>query len=293
MRRKGIIWVTLVFTLALALSSGIALAQGQGNGNGRNAEDDDDDDRSPISVGYAIVTPAASSTSGLVVFETFGRNRGEETTQAGVVPPNLTTDAVVFVNSDGRLSRNLGVSITNPNPTDATNIVLTLRDDNGRQIGQKTVSVKSHFQQSQFVTELFRDQPNVPRDLSGTLRIQSTLPLSVIGLRFRGENFSTIPITSLAPVVPVPVPVYSTGIGGPGAVLLPQFAVNGGWSTEIILMNPGSSPLTVRVDLFKQDGTPMVVRMNRQSSSSFANITVPANGIFVLAPRNSANESKF
>src|SRR5579864_4966567 len=75
---------------------------------------DDHDDKAPIQTGYGVITPVAATTSGttagLVVFGTFGLRGGGGgggTSQAGVLPPNLTSNAVLFVNSDGRLSKNL------------------------------------------------------------------------------------------------------------------------------------------------------------------------------------------
>jgi hypothetical protein len=92
---------------------------------------------------------------------------------------------------------------------------------------------------------------------------------------------------------PTPVPQIGTGIGGMGAVLLPQFVAGGGWATEIVITNLGPDSLTIRVDLFKPDGTSRVVRLNGQSANSFSNLTVPARGVLVLAPRDSAGNSRF
>src|SRR5262249_48325876 len=80
------------------------------------AEDHDDHDNGPVQCGYAVVTPNGGA-AGVVVFETFGERSfgADATTQAGVLPPDLTTDAVLFVDASGRLSKNLGVAIVNPN----------------------------------------------------------------------------------------------------------------------------------------------------------------------------------
>src|SRR5213594_204348 len=135
----------LTISILVLFSAAVALAQ-KPFGQGRE-DRDDHDDKAPIQSGYAVVTPVAATTSGtaivlnttkietitglaastsgtttgLVVFETFGM-RGEGilgTTQAGVLPPDLTTNAMMFVDSEGRLSKNLGVAIVNPNSTNA------------------------------------------------------------------------------------------------------------------------------------------------------------------------------
>src|SRR5262249_35183398 len=79
------------------------------------------DDDGKIQSGYAVITPASGAGASMVAFETFGlRGRGNDggTLQAGVLPAGLTTNAVVFVDTSGRLSKNLGVAIVNPNNSD-------------------------------------------------------------------------------------------------------------------------------------------------------------------------------
>jgi hypothetical protein len=245
----------------------------------------------PIQVGWAVITPTSVTTSGLVVFETFGFTRAlNDTSQAGILPSGLTTNSLVFVSSSGRLSRNVGVALVNPNNTPVT-VTLTLRRDDGTAFATSiNVNVPAMQQVSKFVTELFL---GLPADFIGTLTLTSTGPVGVVGLRFRGANFSTIPITNVSPGGPVPL--ISPGIGGPtaGAVLLPQFAAGGGWATEIVMGNTGTSALTVRVDLFKSDGTPLTATLNNQTSSTFTNLSIPAGGVLVLSPRNNTGDSVF
>src|SRR5881409_1114695 len=268
------------------LSAGVAIAQGR----------DDHNDRAPLKSGYAVITPAGGT--GLVVFETFGWRRGGDagTPQAGLLAPDLTTNAVLYVDRKGKVSKNLGIAIVNPNPSN-TNVSLTVRGSDGKKLGTKTVNVPSHQQIVSFFTELYADQPSVPRDVTGTVAItsagSSNLAVSVIGLRFRGANFSTLPVTNLSGNVGA-LPSIATGIGGAGAVLLPQFVVGGGWATELVLMNTGSGNLTVRVDLFNgRDGTPLTATLNGQTASSFTNLTIPAGGVLTLAPRDKDGDDDF
>jgi hypothetical protein len=82
-------------------------------------------------------------------------------------------------------------------------------------------------------------------------------------------------------------------VGGPGAILIPEFAAGGGWATELVLANTGTSSLTVRVDLFKENGTPLTAKLNGQNASTFNNITIPAGGVLVLAPRDTGGDDDF
>lgn len=261
----------------------------------KEKEDGDHDDGGPIQVGWGIVTPVAATTgsvtSGLVVFETFGLKRGDETAQAGVLPGDLTTNSILFVNANGSLSRNLGIGVVNVAATAAT-VTMTLRNDDGRVIGTpKSVTVAAGQQIAQFITDLFGDRPEVPRDLTGTVAVTSTTPVAMIGLRFRGANFSTIPVTNLSPSTAVPT--RGAGIGGSGAVVIPHFAAGGGWATELVLVNTGTQPLTARADFFKQNGTAMTVRLNGESKSSFTGLVIPAGGVVQLAPKGSDGKSRF
>ena len=120
----------------------------------------------------------------------------------------------------------------------------------------------------------------------------SNLPVSVIGLRYRGANFSTLPVTSLSGTT-TPLPTIATGVGGDGAILIPEFAAGGGWATELVMANTGTSSLIVRVDLFKEDGTPLTTALNRQTGSSFTNLAIPAGGVLILAPRYSNGDDDF
>jgi hypothetical protein len=259
----------------------------------------DDDAATVIQVGYGVVTPVTVGTSGttegLVVFETFGVRGENGTTQAGVLPPGLTTNALLFVDSSGRLGKNLGVAIVNPNSSNA-NVSLTLRKSDGTSVGTTTLNVPSHQQVSEFVTQLFAGQTSVPLDITGSLAItsagSSNLPVSVIGLRFRGVNFSTLPITNLSGNTGT-LPEIASGVGGDGAVLLPQFAAGGGWATELVLLNSGTEKLTVRVDLFTPAGKPLTTTLNGQTGSSFQNIVIPPGGVVTLAPRDRDGDDDF
>jgi len=283
-------------TLIVLFSAVLAVAQG---GPDKSDKSDDHNDRVPVQSGYAIVTPVVATTSGtatgLVVFETFGMRGGQGgTTQAGVLPPDLTTSALMFVDSSGRLSKSLGVAIVNPNSSDA-GVTLTLKKGDGTTAASTTLTVLSKHQTSKFINELFAGTPSVPSEITGTLAITSSgtgsLPVSVIGLRFRGSNFSTLPATNLAPVSPAPA--SASALLGPGAVLLPQFAAGGGWATELVMVNSNSTPMNVRVDLFKPDGSPLTATLNGTSASSFTGLTIPANGVLTLAPRDSHGDDDF
>ena len=251
----------------------------------------------PSSCPTGGTTTTTVGTSKLAAFATYGlRSNGgaAAATQAGVLAPDLTTSVMLFVDFNNQISKTDGVAIVNPNST-AVNVTLTLRKTDGTTVATGTLNIPSHQQVSKLVTELFSPASAIPSSLTGTLVItstSSTLPISAIGLRIRGLNFSTIPATNLTGAA-FAVPTITTNVGGAGSILLPEFAADGGWATELIMVNMSSSVLTVRVDLFKQDGTALVTSLNGQKASSFADINIPAGGVVALAPRDASGNDDF
>jgi len=274
-RIHGISFVIILFLCGLVASWAMP----------QDLMNDKPDNAGKIEVGYAIVTPALNSPAGLVVFETYGEHRMGEMTQAGVLPSDMTQHCLMYVSSSGRLSKNLGVAITNPGGTGAT-VNLILRAEDGTPTAKKDISVSAASQTARFVTELFPEQNLVSRDFTGTLEIISKdIPIAVVGLRFRGRNFSTLPVTNLT--FPTQVPANKAGtIGGPGSVILAHVATGGGWATEIVIVNTAATALTVRVDLFDATGKGLTATLNGITGSSFTNIKVPAMGTATLSPKD-------
>jgi len=243
-----------------------------------------------VQVGYAVVTPAFPITSGMLVFANVIQTRSGETLEATFVPSNLVTSALLQADLSRSLSRDLGIAIANPNNAAAT-VTFTLTKFDGTQVASTTLAVLARQQISKFVTELFpppapgtfSTQVPIPSEFTGTLAVTSTVPISLLGVRFRRSAHSVLPLTNLSPTIN-PVPVMLFAVGGLGAVMLPQFVTGGGWTTEIEIVNTTASDLTVRLDVFSLDGTPLTVKLNGVTSNSFTNLIVPANGLLKIAP---------
>ncbi len=236
-------------------------------------------------VGYAAVTPLTDSTSDLLLFENFSLTRGSAQLLTNTAVPQLVTSAQLFVSLSSSLGRNVGLAIVNPNDSQAV-LTMTLRRDDGIAAGvPQTVFIAPRRQISQFVTELFSSQPNLPTELTGTLSISSTVPVSVLAVRFQGASFTIEPLAkisasaTLAQILP--------GVGASGSFILPDFVQGEGWATQIVLVNTGASDITVRVDLFTPSGDFLTASLNGQSASTFFNLRIRAGGVLVLAPPNS------
>jgi len=203
---------------------------------------------------------------------------------------NLFTNALMPVDVSNALGKNVGIAVANPSGAIAT-LTLTLRKSDGTQFSTATLTIPTRRQISKLLTELFpvpapgtfSTTVAVPSEFTGTMTMTSTVPVSLIGLKFRGETFSLIPLTDFSGATNL-VPAISSGVGGLGAVILPQFVLRGGWSTEIEIVNLTATSITVRLDLFTPDGNPLSVKLNSVTSSSFTNLVVPASGSLTIAP---------
>jgi hypothetical protein len=245
-----------------------------------------------IRTGYVVITPDSNSPVPTTTV-TFGIvNGGFVQAQAGLIPSPVTTDASVFVEAIPAIGRRLGVAIANPNNSVNT-LTLTLRDDNGTIAGTpQTITLQPQQQLPRFVDELF-DSNTIGGAFRGNLRIQSLLPFSVLGLRFSGQEFSTIPVAGLANGAGIPARTLATGtIGGPAALILPQFAMSGGWATQLALVNTAGTTATGRIDILDANGNPMAVRLDGLTQSTFT-YSILAGGSFVLVPRDANGQSPF
>jgi hypothetical protein len=137
-------------------------------------------------------------------------------------------------------------------------------------------------------------------DLSTVL---SPSALATLNSDIQNSNSSALNMTSspsssltLAPIAGVNVlvsnttpagqffPQISTSVGGNGALILAQYATNGGWSNGIVIENPSQNTRTLRVDFFDSNGVPLNVTFQTGSGTSFTNISIPAFGTLALIP---------
>ena len=253
-----------------------------------------------IKSGYVIITPDPGSAEAPSTTLTFGTvNNGAVQSQAGIIPMPMATDATMFVEVIPSISRNVGVAIVNPGGS-VNAVTLTLRDETGFVLGSPAiVSVPAHQQVAKFVHQLFGSDV-IASGFRGSLRMQSASPFGVTGLRFSESIFSTLPVALKAPASGVPLITLTAGsipngpsagtIGGSTALIVPQFALAGGWATHIVLINNTNATLVGRIDVFDVSGNPMAVKLNGETRSTFP-YSIPVGGTFVLAPRDLNGQS--
>jgi hypothetical protein len=241
--------------------------------------------------GYVIVTPDAGTATPLTTL-TFGIvNGGLAQSQAAILSTPLTMDTSLQVDVLNSAGRNVGLAVANAGDTVAT-ITATLRDNNGTTIGSPaSIPLVSGQQWARFVTELF-PASTLGASFQGSLEIQSATPFSVVGLRFSGIDVSTLPVVATIPAaVPLRTPSGAV-IGGPNAIMFPQFVMGGGWATSLGLVNNTSGPISGRIDIFDPSGNPMSVKLNGTMQSTFV-YSIPAKGAVTFAPRDANGQSPF
>jgi hypothetical protein len=322
-----------------------------------------------LQTGFAVITPTTGTGEGLSVSEIFGELIDGNLFQSAVIASPLVTLTDVVINADPATGLNTGIAIANPEVSTAT-VTLSLRDQQGGTVAERTITIGSHQQLSRFVTELFLGDPAFARPVTGLLFISSDLPVGVVALSINGTSFTALPvaaqlgsnsvintpaastttstfngvtITSVTPpfsipatptfngvtmpptILPIPVtvipftstvpvvastgqitgglfgipqttstvsagtqsitslpttvfPQLSFGVGGPGALLLPQVATGGGWVSQITIANTAVFTQTVRVDFFSPAGAALSV----PSGSTASNIVIAPGGVVTL-----------
>jgi hypothetical protein len=191
----------------------------------------------------------------------------------------MVTDGSFYADVIPGIGRNVGIAMVNFGSVVNT-VTISLRDRNGNAFGSPvTLSLAPRQQTSRFVNELFSPALIGSRFL-GSLRVQSSSPVGLLGLRFAGPDLSATPLA-----VKSTTPNNST-------MMSPQFAMGGGWATQLALANNNGSTISGRVDIFDTSGNPMAVNLNGVTQSSFG-YSIPASGIFVLAPRDANGQTPF
>ena len=172
--------------------------------------------------------------------------------------------------SSGRLfalvagSVNTGVAIANPNAQPVT-VNFFFTDLAGNNFGSGSTQIAANGQIAKFLNE---SPFNSGDSIEGTFTFSSTQPVAVIALRGFVNERSEFLMTTL--------PIVSLNSTSNSPLVFAHFADGGGWTTQLVMINPSNSPLTGTVQFLTTSGTPAIVVVNGQSNSSFA-YSIPAN----------------
>lgn len=191
-----------------------------------------------VQVGYGRIRPNSGSTtpSGLAIF---GLTQGGVlVSEAGVPAAPPVQEGRIFAEVSGPV--NTGLAIANPNDVPAT-ITFFFTDVNGTNFGGDSFTLGANNQTAKFL-----DQApfNGGSSLLGAFTFTSSVPISVVALRSFTNERGDFLITTL-PVAPLSG--SSTSV-----VYFPHFADGGGWTTQVILVNPTDLTITGNIEFFGQ-----------------------------------------
>jgi hypothetical protein len=174
------------------------------------------DGQTPLPTGQAIL---GFSQNGVLISET------------AVLGTKTMTAGWVYAEVGG--SVNTGLAFANPNNQPAT-ISFNFTDVNGVDFGDGSMILEANGQMAEFL-----DQApfNASAPLRATFTFHSSMPIAAVALRGFTNERSEFLMTTL-PVANVNGPIQNQ------PVLLPQYADGGGWSTDIILVNPTDFPMS-------------------------------------------------
>jgi glucose/arabinose dehydrogenase len=193
-----------------------------------------------LRVGYARVQP----DSGRITPPALGLFQLQ---QKGIVISETSISSSPAIQS-GRIfaevgnNVNTGLAIVNPNGQPAT-VSFFFTDGSGNNIGQGSTTLAPDQQLTAFLDQ----RPFNGRTLfSGTFTFSSSLVVSVAAVRAFTNERSDVLLTTI-PVVPL-------GISTSLLVSLPHFADGGGWSTQVVLVNPGEDAISGSVQFVGREG---------------------------------------
>ena len=210
---------------------------------------------SGLTVGYARVQPdqATSAPAGVAIFGL--RQGGAVVSEAGVPVSRLITNGQTYLEMSG--SVNTGIAIANPNSEDVTFSYTVADSFNVQSIISGSFTLSANSQLARF----FSEWPYSLRAVTGTMVFTASAPVAVTALRgFTNERGEFL--VSTLPVVDPMVQASTT----PGYV--PHFAVNGGWRTELILMNTTDATIAGTIAFLDASGNPMTVPIGTITAST-------------------------
>jgi hypothetical protein len=183
-----------------------------------------------LAVGYAkvITDPGAQTPSGLAVIGF--RENNVLVSEAGVPASGLIASGRIYAEIGSTI--NTGIAIANP--TNQTATITFFFSDSSGDFGPSSTTIPPNGHIAKFLNQA---PFNGRSSLTGTWTFSSNIPVSVLALRGRVNERGEFLLTTL-PVTDLSTPPSAAPI------VFPHFAAGGGWTTQIVLVNPTDAPMT-------------------------------------------------
>ena len=189
---------------------------------------------SPIMVGYGRLSAAQGNTLPAAVAIFSYRSNGTLVSEASVPASPLVSSGRVYAESGGPVRT--GIAIANPNAQDAV-LSFYFTDSGGVDFGNGATTILAHQQISAFLDEA----PFHGNGQARSFTFTSSAPVGAVALRGYLNERGDFLMTTL-PVAPI-------GSSSATSIVLPHFAAGGGWTTQVILLNPTDQPLSGTVTM--------------------------------------------
>jgi hypothetical protein len=244
-----------------------------------------------VRTGYASLDVDSGSAPYATAVFSLSEN-GVVVSEVGVPATPPTRSARTFMDfrskvpqpSGGTVNTDTGIAVVNPSAVTA-NVTYTLHDTDGSVLvtGHGTLAAGTH--RAKFIDQLKDIAPDfvLPPGFAGigSLDITSDQSLSVLALRLtinqNGETIMTsIPVADLEKSLPS------------GTVYFPQIADGGGFTTTLVLMNTSAGNESGKLNVFDDNGNPLLLAQNGGSASSSFAYSIRPGGTFVMATNGAA-----
>jgi hypothetical protein len=190
--------------------------------------------------------------------------------QEAVVPLEThNTDAyVLWFNNSGDFATGLAVANSSAS---AASIPVIVRDEAGSQIGTQLLELPAMGHISGALSAIINNTSGKVGSVE--FRTPAGGQISVLGLRFNGISFTTVPVLDRP---------LQTATAAPSSLMLPagsaaQLASGHYWETSITLVNKGNSPARTKIDFFDNPGNSLALPVSFPSTPS-----VPAAMMSIL-----------
>jgi hypothetical protein len=160
---------------------------------------------------------------------------------------------------------NTGIGLANPNDQPAT-IAFYFTDANGENFGASTTTIPAHAQIASFLNQ----PPFNGSDRARTFTFSSSLPVGATALLGFFNERSEFLMTTL--------PIAPTVAVSAQPILLPHFAAGGGWSTQILLVNPSETVISGNVQLRTTEGVDSIALSYQIAPRASTVVHIPETG---------------
>jgi hypothetical protein len=185
-------------------------------------------------VGYARVSDSSGiAPQGLAILGF--RKDGVLISEAGVPASGLLTRGRIY--AENGVGARTGLAIANPASAVAT-VGFTFTDESGREVRSGMTTIPAHGQIAAFLDERPFDGA---APFSGSFTFTSSTGVAAVALRGVTNERSEFLLTTL------PVADLSSSTLSTAPAVFPHFAMGGGWSTDIMLVNPTDNVISGRL----------------------------------------------